>query len=1065
MEQKKLVKRHGLLLLLLTISLLHGFDAYAQNVTVSGQVTDETYKEGVIGVSVFVRGTSTGVITDLDGHYEISVPQGSTLVFSCIGYADQEVTVNSQQVINIVLKENTEFLEETVVVAYGTASKATITGALSSIDNTELVKSPVASVTNVLAGSVPGVSSVQGSGQPGADAATIYVRGAGSLSDASSSPLVLVDGVERDFSQIDPNEIESISVLKDASSTAVFGVRGANGVILVTTRRGESGKPSISVSSSVGLQQPVATVEPVGSYEYALFYNIKQDMDGSTSKFSKEAIEAYRTGSDPIMYPNVNWNDVMFRKLSVQSKNNVNISGGNDNIKYFISMGYLFQDGIMKQVEVLDYDNNYKYNRYNYRANLDIKVTPTTTIKLGVGGYIGVSQSPLSLFSDQSWGDTTWAAMQTWTVPMAGPGIVNGVRTLVYDGFAPSGIEDHRDGYSHIYGLGYRQNYNTELNMDIDIIQKLDFITEGLSFGIKGAYDNSFVLNKRRDGGSSEYQYAVYQSYLDDPSTPMTSVDYDKTIIYVPTGSDTPLSYEETYNRDRNWYLEARFNYDRTFNSVHKVGALLLYNQSRDYYPVTTSGSLADYWYMPRGYVGFVGRVTYAYKTRYLLDANVGYNGSENFAPGKTRYGLFPSISVGWVLTGEKWMQDQNIVDYLKIRGSFGKVGSDVGTQTRFMYKAGTWSSGNTYSFGVDNSTAQEGYGYGTPGNSEVSWETAYKQNYGFDAKFLNNRLTVNGDYFFEHRKGILITPNSTPSIIATSLPNMNVGKVDNHGFELVVAWDETKPSGLSYHLDANVSFARNKIIYMDEVAQEQPWKNQTGHSTGRTANLYQFIRLYQESDFTIDADGNYVLNPDLPQPYVDVQPGDAMFADLNGDGIVDTKDQGYYGYSSRPEYTFGLNGSISYKGFTASMQWTGAANVSKALSVEYIIPFTNQGGRGLLRHLYEGCWTPDNQEGAIYPRPAEATESWNFGSGNNASSTLWLQNASYLRLKSLNLGYTFRGGWLRNVGISAVTCTLSGYNLLTFSPMKLADPESNTTTYGAYPLSRIYSFGLNINF
>ena len=401
------MKSQSYFVVLLMLFLLIPSGVLAQQVQVKGRVLDAATKEGIPGANVSVKGTTNGTITDFDGNYTISVNKEAVIVVSFIGYVEQSIPVKGRSQIDVLMKDDTQSLDEVVVVAYGTKSKATITGALSSIDNKELIKSPVASVTNVLAGSVPGVSSVQSSGQPGKDAATIYVRGCGSLSDASAKPLILVDGIERDFSQIDPNEIESISVLKDASSTAVFGVRGANGVVLVTTRRGASGKPTINVTATFGLQQPVSMVEQVGSYEYAKFFNMKAEMDGSKDRFSKEQMEAYRTGSDPLFRPNVNWSDYMFNNVSIQSKNNINVSGGSENMKYFVSLGYLYQNGILKHFDVMPYDNNYRYNRYNYRANLDVNLTKTTTMKLGIGGYIGKNQQPNTTHG-YAWGDPTW---------------------------------------------------------------------------------------------------------------------------------------------------------------------------------------------------------------------------------------------------------------------------------------------------------------------------------------------------------------------------------------------------------------------------------------------------------------------------------------------------------------------------------------------------------------------------------------------------------------------------------------------------------------------------------
>lgn len=1031
-------------------------DEVYQTFSVKGKVVDPL-DEGIPGVNIMVKGTTIGTITDFDGNYSIEVPnKDAVLFFSFIGYINQEIKVKNQRVINVILKDDSQALEEVVVVAYGTKSKATITGALSSVETKELLKSPVASVTNALAGSLPGVSSVQTTGQPGKDAASIYVRGCGSLNSSMSAPLVLVDGVERDFSQIDPNEIESISVLKDASSTAVFGVRGANGVILVTTRRGREGKPQISVSSSLGLQQPISLVKQTGSYEYAKFWNIKKEMDGITDKkqyFTPEQIEAYRTGSDPIMYPSMNWMSYIFNDVFLQSKNNVNISGGSDNVKYFISVGYLYQNGMLKQLEGQKYDNNYRYDRYNYRANIDAQLTHTTSMKLGIGGNMSKIKEPRNVVSGTDSDQNPWVIAQIWSHPFAGPGFINGVRTCVPQSLVPIG-EVLRDGMFIFYGYGYDQNYQTTLNLDLDITQDLKFITPGLSVSFKGAYDNNFTLNKVRKGGGVESQTVYYKSYFEsNGNMAQTDPDYDKTYIYVPSGSNTPLQYSESYERGQNWYIEARLNYDRSFGD-HKISGLLLYNQSRSYYPKT-------YTYIPRSYVGLVGRATWSYMSKYMMDVNMGYNGSENFAPGKNRFGLFPSVSGGWVMTAEKFMSNQKIVDYLKFRISWGRVGSDKGLDSRFMYMPSVWSNAGGYSFGVSNPNSYEAFGISTMGNPGVTWETADKQNYGIDAKFLDERLSLNVDYFIEKRKGILITPQSTPGIIATNLPNINLGKVNNKGYEIALGWNENIGNDFNYYINANVSFARNKILFMDEVPKEFDYMNETGGSTERNTGLYKYIRLYQYSDFIENENGKLVLKPDLPQPYQKVYPGDAMYEDLNKDGIVDGDDKCVTGFSDIPEYMFGLNAGFSWKGFSFSMQWTGATNVNKMYDIEYRIPYTNAGKRGLLTYFYEGCWTPENQEGAVYPRPAEESEAW-----NSESSTLWLKDASYFRLKNLTIGYILSGKkYLKKLGINSLGFTFSGYNLLTISPLKHIDPEARTNRFGEYPLVKLYSFGLNVNF
>ena len=1042
---RKLIYRALILLTAIVISLQMGF---AQNkITITGVVYDEANLT-MPGVSVHLKGTNDGVVTDLDGNFSINVPEkDAVLEFMFLGYQTKEISIGTKNKLKIKLIPESQQLEDVVVVAYGTQNKATLTGSLSVANTERLVEAPVATINNVLAGAVTGVSSVQTSGQPGADAAKINIRGVGSLT--SSSPLILVDGVERDFTQLDPNEIESLSVLKDASATAVFGVRGANGVIIVTTKRGDTGKPTINFSTTNGIQHLMQYVEQVGSYEYATFWNQKMQADHETDKgkyFSRESIEAFRTGSDPMMHPSIKWVDVLFREAFFQSKNNISVSGGTDAVKYFVSLGYMFQDGAMRKFDFQPYQTNFNMNRYNYRANLDFKLSPSTKLKVGIGGNVVDTCEPNHKYYNP------FMMATTWSVPMAGPGIVDGVRTVIPKGVFP--IDNPRDAFDGFFGEGFTRKYDMKMNMDAEITQNLDIITKGLSISLKGAYDSRYRISKVRNGGSFEYQTVQYKGYIDNKNKPWTDPDFDKTLVFLPAKEKKPLSYSEKYYQDRSWYLEARIDYQRRFGN-HNVSALLLYNMSRDYYP---SGG---YIYLPRNYIGYVGRVTYNYKQKYLAEFNAGYNGSENFAPGKTRYGFFPSGSIGWIISEENFMKKQKFISFFKIRASWGLVGNDRGVSTRFMYRDAIWEETGGYSFGVDNPIFNKSYGYGIPGNKEVTWETAFKQNYGLELKCLRSRLSLAADFFLEHRTGILITPENTPNIIATKLPDLNLGVVNNKGYELSLGWDETLKNGLRYNLTYNMSFARNKIIYMDEVKHAYDYQDMTGGSIGRPSGYYTFERLYQKEDFIEGPDGTLTLNPELPQPYVPVYPGDCKYADLNGDKIINADDKGVAGYSAVPEYIFGITGGIYYKGFSFSMQWTGATNVSKPLGIEYRIPYTNAGGRGLLSYFYEGCWTPERQHDAIYPRAAETSEAW-----NSENSTLWLMDASYIRLKTVSLGYTMRNmKWMKKIGLSDLGIMFSGYNLLTFSPMKMMDPETVADNRGSYPLAKVFSFGINVKF
>ncbi|MFI3305145.1 MAG: TonB-dependent receptor [Rikenellaceae bacterium] len=1039
--------------LLLALTLLPS-SALAQGVEVSGTVLDDQ-GNSVIGAHILVKDSTIGMVADLDGKFTMTVPSSeSVLMVSMLGYATQEIVVGTRTNINIVLAGDNLKIDDVVVVAYGSQKKETLTGAVATVSTEDLLVTPVADVSNVLAGKMPGVTTVQTTGQPGKSSADIYIRGVGSLTSGASAPLVLVDGVEREFSSIDANEIESLTVLKDASSTAVFGVRGANGVILVTTRRGKVGAPQISFSSSIGVQVPTSYVEQASSYDYARMYNQKIDNDGgsSSTKFSDVALEAYRTGSDPIIFPNTNWGDMMFRDAFIQTQSNVNISGGSEDVRYFVSMGYLYQNGILKDMAGHDYDNNYSYNRYNYRSNLDFALTNTTTMKVNIGGSIGSTQEP-GVYEDVS---NPWTMVNLWSLPFSSPGLIDGVRSVVSTSSVPAAFTNMRDGYYTFYGMGYQNEYDVDLNMDVEITQDLSSWTDGLSVSAKGSYDNNFYLKKDRSlsyfGLESNTLY--YKSQLEDSTLAMTDPLFDKTIVSVPTSGTEyiPLPYTESSNRDRNWSLEFRMNYARTFGD-HAVSGLLLYTQSKDYYPIY-GGDYLEYTYIPRSYSGYVGRLTYGYKNRYLMEVNAGYNGSENFESGKSRYGLFPSVSLGYVVTEEEFMKNQDVVSFLKIRASAGKVGNDS-SSTRFLYMDGVWEESGSYYFGDNNSSGTDIYYLGTSGNTNVTWETSTKYNLGIDMNMFDGNLTFNADAFYEYRENILMLPNSTTNIIGTSMPNLNIGEVENKGYEVSVGWREIRPSGFSYSLNANASFARNKILFMDEIYTGYDYKNETGGSVGRFTDTYQYVRLYQESDFI---DG--VLNPELPQPYTSVYPGDAMYADMNGDGVVDDNDKTTTGYSTTPEYMFGLTGDFNYKGFNVSVQFSGATNVSRMMETDYRIPFTNAGTRGLLDYFVDNCWSAANPN-AEYPRMSEYTESW-----NSENSTLWLRDATYFRLKTLSAGYTFTDApALKKIGIKALSLKLSGYNLLTFSPLKFQDPEALASNDGDYPMVKTFDLGLNIKF
>ena len=1038
-----------------------------------GKVVDDRTSEPLVGATVKVKGSTIGTITDIDGNFALDIPDNiSPIVFevSYMGYASKEAAPAKTTGFTIRLAEDSQTLEEVQIIAYGKQSKMSVTAAISSIDTKELLKSPSGSVANALSGAVTGLSSIQPSGQPGAENPSIYIRGTGSLSDELSKPLILVDGVERSFFQIDSHEIESITVLKDAASTAVFGVRGANGVVLVTTRRGVSGKPVISLNSSFGLTQALRNLKGVDSYTYATLYNEAQLSDNpslteSQLGFSPFVIDMFRTNEDPIMFPNVDWNDYLFKNLAWQTQHNLTLSGGGERFRYFVSLGYLLQDGMLKQLGE-SYDPNYQYKRFNYRSNVDIDITKSTLLKVNIGGHVGAKREPRA--------DELWRKV-LWSTPFSSPGIVDGkLISNIYSNRYIS-IGERSCPLDYYYNYGYNVDTDNVLNLDLALEQKLDFITPGLSMNIKGAYNTNYnVKASRTPSGADSMCTPIYLGSIETPGMDFWDPRFDRTIVYQTdgvSGLHEQMSYGEEVGRGRNWYGEFSLNYSRSFGD-HDVSALFLYNQSKKYYPETKIDGKVFYMDIPTAYVGYVGRMTYAYKKRYMVDLNAGYNGSENFAPDK-RFGFFPAVSAGWILSEEKFMKKQKVIDFLKLRASYGIVGNDKMENARFLYMAGAWSGYNTVAKGQASWQFAKDGGTGvlpdakenTMGNPDVTWEKVAKQNYGIDLKMFDSRLSLTADVFFEKRKDILSTRNTLPAITDINLPKINLGKVNNHGYELSLGWND-RAGKVDYWLKANVSYAKNKIIYMDEVVPNEPYMAETGRSTGLTYG-YIFDRFLQKDDF--DADGNLKKDENgrqiLPQMALGTpRPGDALFKDLNGDGVINGDDKTRFGYAERPDYVFGFLGGLKWKNFEFSMQWTAAMNASRILDGEYRNAFGSTNSRMLLKFLADGRWTEENPN-SRFPRLTFMNKSHYL-----QTSDLWLMNGSYLRLKTAEISYTLpQKDFLKKVGIESVRFYCNGYNLLTlFSDLNDIDIDPEGVTDGGnnnYPNIRIYNFGVNISF
>ena len=1035
--------------LLLMILSLRGV-CFAQGIIdVRGCVTDEQ-NEPIIGATVQTKDKSKGTVTDVGGNYHLSgIPKGTTLVFSYVGYKPVEKKVTSGS-LNVVLVSGNEMLNELVVIGYGQQRKVTLTGSVANVSGKELLKSPAASLGNALSGKLPGLQSVQYTGVPGGDDPVIRIRGIGSFN--SAEPLVLVDGVEREFSQIDPNEVQDISILKDASATAVFGVRGANGVILVTTRRGEIGKPTISLTASAGLQQISRFLEPASSYEYATAYNHAQEVEGVAEdgwKFSKEAIQHWKNMDMPTVYPNTNWFTYLMNDHAWQEQYNINVSGGTERARYFVSVGMLNQNGLFKTFDQGE-DANFKYRRYNFRANLDVDLSSLSTLSIGIGGRIGRRNSiGNGEYNGQSGVFGVEGLLNNGT-PMSGYGLDGEGRRIVSDPDLVGAVGS--DGLGLIYEHGYTTQRQSVVNLDLQYKLNLGFITQGLDFRVKASYNSDYTQQKARTtGGGISYKATIAKGEFNGDGSPK--------IVYVRQGDSWPLGYSEAKWGGRNWYAEASLNYARKFGD-HNVGGLVLYNESKTYYPGGVYNSI------PRGYVGMVGRVTYDYQTKYMIDLNMGYNGSENFAKGK-RFGFFPSASLGWIVSSEKfWEPIRSVVSYFKIRGSIGKVGNDQGIG-RFLYLPGTWqfytnnggawwTNDRTGNFGINNGSFMSGARESTNGNPDVTWETATKQNYGFDVHFLGDRLSFGLDLFWEDRKDILVSNETTIAGISALKPNsINFGRVKNRGYEITMRWAD-KIGNVNYSIAPTFAFARNEIVEMAEVKKEFPHMYQTGHPVGQPFG-YEFFEFYVPGQ----TEQHYmeVYGVDMPDQQITLRPGDSVFRDLTGDGKVDANDVHAIGYSDIPEYTGSVNATLNWKGLDFSMTWVGATNVNRQLSSFYTPAFGTGNQSMLNKWVYDNSWTESNP-GAILPRISLEKSAREH---NGALSSPWMVDASYIRLKNVEIGYTFR---IPGVPINSIRVYANGYNLLTFTSFKANDPEAQAG-YGStrYPMTRVYNFGINFNF
>jgi TonB-linked SusC/RagA family outer membrane protein len=1016
-----------------------------RDIIITGYVYDDT-NFPLPGASISEKGSTNQTQTNAQGFFSISVKsQDAVLIVSSVGFANKEVKIGSQRTLKIVLETGINSLQDVVVVGYGIQQKATNTGAQSTIDSKALLQSPVANISNSLVGRVAGLSAVQASGEPGADQSTIRIRGIGTFS-GSQEPLILVDGIQvNNFNNIDPNEIESITVLKDASSTAVYGIRGANGVLLITTKAGKIGAPSFSYSSNYAINSFTDIRQNMNSFDYATslnkaFFNdayINGSQANFVPRFSDADLAKYKSGEDPIFFPDVNWYDVVFRKSSGQQQHNLNIRGGTEKIRYFISGGLFTQEGLFNNTNLAatGLDPQIKYNRYNFRSNLDFNLTKKfkATFRLS---------SQTENREGTNVGDTrTIIDNILRATPLSSPGLIDGKIVLLPDG--------GDNPLASLYSNGYRTRFNNTLNGSVRLDHSLDFITKGLTTHGEIAYQN---FNSQQ----TTYNSAVplYRAVR----------DINGATSLVLLGDEQVLGgFNVSQGKNNRITSEFAVNYNRKFGN-HKVTGLALYNQIR-----ATDPGFFDL--VANTYQSVVGRTTYDYKSKYLIELNVAYNGSENFAPG-SRFGIFPSYSAGWVPTEESFFPKNKIISFLKIRGSYGEVGNDqIGdnflfSNNRFLYRPTSFSRSFGYNTGFNNS----GYGLiggragtreGRGSNPGLTWERAIKSNIGFDAYMINDKVNLTVDLFQENRDNILASFQTIGGAAGFQAAPENFGKMTNKGFEVDLKFND-KIKELNYFVRGNFSFAKNTILQQDEINRLFAYQNRTGNSFG------QRFGLIADGFFNSWAEVNDASRPFYNVQNNRLQPGDVKFRDVNGDGIVDFNDEVPIGYSDVPQITYGFNVGATYKGFDFSMLFQGTGQVSVLYSRRTTQAFFDAQPTGAVNTLLES-WTPERfAQGLPINFPRFAVGNNTTESNNYRASTLFYRDASYLRLKNLEIGYSLSPALFSKLKIKGARFYVTGNNLLTWTKVvKGIDPENPNTSanFEPYPLVKTINFGTNINF
>ncbi|MGN0232313.1 MAG: SusC/RagA family TonB-linked outer membrane protein [Muribaculaceae bacterium] len=1056
-------------LLLASFLLIFGFAGAQAQTVASGIVVDES-GETLIGVTVMEKGTNNATATDFEGRYTLKVSSSkATLDFSYVGY--NPASAKAEKNARVVMKSKTELLEEVVVVAYGVQKKATVTGSMASVNDEEIRKSSAPTVAAAIAGKIPGLTAIQTNGEPGNDDVNMYLRGAATTN--GTNPLILVDGVPREsIREIDSNEIETLSVLKDASATAVFGVRGANGVILITTKRGQAGKMTVRPSVLYSIQSFNSSAKHMDSYTHALLSNEAKINEGASPEFTDDQIDKFKSwvdgrggpdnAVDRYWYPNTDWQSLMFRDHASMVRTNVDVSGGTDRLQYFVNVGYLYQGGMFKteDTKTLGYNPNSSLNRYNFRSNIDYKFSQYVKASVDVSSFIEKF--------NRTAGDwpTIWAGSIAHRPTAVGP--VTSDEYQFYNGAEfnqiKSGgiVKDNTTSINSAYGYLNRQGYQLITRSGVNAIAQLNidlsFLTKGLS--LKGLVSFESRGNSTVSGTRSFVQYEYTRKSTEEHPEPYFILSGDD-------DEDGRLSVSR--GNTSNWFLNAQIqaNYARTFGK-HDVSGMVLFQ--RDIKEVS-EGSGYSSPYLPFNVIGLSARATYAFDSRYMAEVNMGYNGSEQFAKGH-RFGFFPAFSAGWLVSNEPFLKEyQQTLSNLKFRASYGKVGNDRLGSSRFLYIDDIQQSGSTYwnqaipSLGGGGKISES-----MLGNNKLSWETAWKQNYGVDLGLFKN-LNLSFDYFIEHRQDVLISRHMVPllgGLSSSQLPRVNMGKVDNKGYEITARYTLPINKNLLIGFNGNFSYNSNKIVEYDEAPYDEEYAYRTRYTGYSIGQQWGYLIDYSYDPET-GRQGNGFFNSkeDIEKSGLKYEigtplAGDFIYQDLNGDGKINDKDVAPIGYSSSiPKINYGFGMNVQAYGFDFSIMFQGVGKYSKYYSGWGMFEESG-GGKFFTTDMHMQRWSEERYaagETITHPRLA------NSQSTSHIQNDYYTMDASFIRLKNIEVGYTLPKSISGKIGASNLRIYFSADNIHTWHNLRTdyLDPEQSSIL--AYPITKSVNCGVSLQF